>query len=178
MCIRDSIYLIKAFLTFSSHSWGGCMSFASSCIGINHPDWSTHRYIWNWLSIKLPLLWLILLGIQILNWIRNFKSISTTLKSPWTLVFAQATLIPLMAVLRQSNLYDADRHLLFIYPSLAIFATGGLQSIYGLSIYSRIRTISLSVITFLCLILLIDCISLNPYPVSYTHLTLPTILRV
>ena len=162
-------YLSEAFSTFARHEWGGCMSYAGTCIGVNHPDWLTLRYIWNWLSIKLPLLWFILMCIQLAYWIQNSSSIKTSLKSPWTLVVAQITVIPLMAVLRHSNLYDADRHLLFIYPALAIVANGGLQVLVDLSLYSRIRTISLAIASFLGLVLFLDTLSLNPYQSSYLN---------
>ncbi len=162
-------YLSEAFLTFAKHEWGGCMSYAGSCIGVNHPDWSTLRYIWDWLSIKLPLLWLILLCIQILYWIRNSKNIASSLSTPWTLVIAQATFIPLMAVLRQSNLYDADRHLLFIYPALAVVAAGGLQTLLDSSLYSLIKRTLFFIVTCSALILLVDSLSLNPYQSSYIN---------
>ena len=164
-------YLSEAFHTFANHEWGGCMSYAQNCIGVNHPDWSTLGYIFNWLTVKLPLLWLILIGLQIFVGLYQFKSLSTCFNSPWILVISQSALIPLMAVARNSNLYDADRHLLFIYPTLAIVAARGLQTLWDLGLSKRIRLISISFVLLTCLILFVDVLSLNPYQLAYLNET-------
>lgn len=163
-------YLNEAFLTFSNHEWGGCMWYNRTCVGVNHPDWSTLRYIWNWLSIKLPFLWLILLSFQLLSCIfsPNIK-IKSFVFSPWMLVISQITLIPVMAVLRQSNLYDADRHLLFIYPPLSLVAAAGFQSLIDLRISNTAKT-GLRLFLSLCfIVLVIDVLNLNPYQSSYLN---------
>ncbi|QNG28977.1 hypothetical protein [Synechococcus sp. LTW-R] len=164
-------YLSEAFHTFANHEWGGCMSYSGTCIGVNHPDWFTLLYIWNWLIIKVPLLWLILISLQAFVWLNHFKSLATVLNSPWPLVISQSALIPVMAVVRNSNLYDADRHLLFIYPSLAIVAARGLQTIWNLGLSERLRLASFSFISLLSLILFVDVLSLNPYQSAYLNET-------
>ena len=50
--------------------------------------------------------------------------------NPWWLLLSQAALVPGMAALRQSNLYDADRHTLFVYPALAVIAAFGFQHLW------------------------------------------------
>ena len=162
-------YLSEAFHTFANHEWGGCMSYAGTCIGVNNPNWSTFIYIWNWLTVKLPILWLVLISVQIITWMLNFDWLSTSLVSPWTFVISQSALIPVLAVVRQSNLYDADRHLLFIYPALAIVAAKGLQTLWDLRLSNRLRHISLTFISLSCLILFFDVLSLNPYQSAYLN---------
>ena len=147
------------------------MSYSGTCIGVNHPDWLTLLYIWNWLSVKVPLLWLILISLQTFVWLCHFKSLATVLNSPWPLVISQSAFIPAMAVVRNSNLYDADRHLLFIYPSLAIVAARGLQTLWDLGFSKRLRLISVSVISLLSLILFVDVLSINPYQSAYLNET-------
>ena len=113
------------------------MWYARTCVGVNHPDWLTLGYIFNWLTVKLPLLWQILIGLQIFVWLYHFKSIAAGLNSPWLLLISQSALIPAMAVVRNSNLYDADRHLLFIYPALAVVAARGLQTLLDLALSKK-----------------------------------------
>jgi len=162
-------YLTEAFATFANHEWGGCMWYAGSCIGVHHPDWSSSHYIWNWLSVKTPLLWSTLLIIPIVNFFHNPKSIRITLANPWCLVISQAILIPLMAVLRNSNLYDADRHLLFVYPPLAIVAAAALQALLDSPLSFRVRTILLWFVSLCSLVLFLDVLSLNPYQSAYLN---------
>ena len=161
-------YLVEAFDTFANHEWGGCMYWSSTCIGVNHPEWSTLRYMFNWLTIKLPLFWVFLVSVQLFCFAKNTKRICQTFHSPWVFVVAQCLLIPILAALRQSNLYDADRHLLFIYPSLAIIATTGLEKLLYLD-KSILKTMSIILALFLAFVLAIDTLSLNPYQTSYLN---------
>ena len=147
------------------------MSYARTCIGVNNPEWSTLLYIWNWLTIKAPLLWLILIALQAFFWLYHFKNLANGLRSPWLLVISQAALIPAMAVVRNSNLYDADRHLLFIYPSLAIVATRGLQTLFDLELSKRLRSIFIAFIALISFILFLDVLNLNPYQSAYLNET-------
>ena len=162
-------YLSEAIQTFSQHSWGGCMTWKSQCIGINHPEWSTITYIFKWLSVKLPFLWLTLLSIQIIWFLVKTKSTQLSLRTPWLLLFSQAMLIPLLAAVRQSNLYDADRHILFIYPALAVFCTFGLERVLNINPEFKAKKTLVWFIAFLAAILTFDSLSLNPYQSSYLN---------
>ena len=160
-------YIREAFNTFSNHGWGGCMTWLNECIGINHPDWSTSRYIWNWLSIKVPLLWIFLLVYQCLYTLS--KPSLLCLRTLWLPVFSQILLIPLLAIARQSNLYDADRHLMFIYPALAVVCALAIQNILSLSKKAKVNSLMKLLLLFLSTILLWDSLSLNPYQSSYIN---------
>ena len=162
-------YLGEAFTTFANHEWGGCMSYAHTCVGVNHPDWSTLVYIWNWLTVKIPFLWLFLIGILIFHSICSFRRLLGFPAGPWLFVISQSGLIPLMAILRQSNLYDADRHLLFIYPTLSILAAKGLQTLNDSGLFARFKSISLPFAALFFAILLADVLSLNPYQSAYLN---------
>ena len=167
--LNPFVYLSEAFDTFANHEWGGCMSYARTCIGVNHPDWLTLGYIWNWLTVKVPLLWLILISLQTFFWLCHFKALRNAGNSPWIFVFSQSALIPVMAVIRNSNLYDADRHLLFIYPTLAVVAARGLQTLLELGFSKRLRSILVSFVALSAVILFLDVLSLNPYQSAYLN---------
>ena len=162
-------YLSEAFQTFSQHSWGGCMTWKSECIGINHPEWSTMTYILNWLSVKIPLLWTTLLSVQLINFLFRLRSNHVSLRTPWLLLLSQVLLIPLLAVARQSNLYDADRHLLFIYPALAVVCTFGLEKVFDMRSDPKIKKLFLFFISFSGFILIVDSMILNPYQSAYLN---------
>ena len=163
-------YLSEAFNTFSKHEWGGCMWYANTCVGINHPDWNTQTYIWNWISIKLPLLWTVLLSLALIYCFRTIaaKGIGKTLNHQYLFIIMQISLVPLLSIVKQSNLYDADRHLLFIYPALAIICASGFSN-SPVFLGSGTKMLLYPVIALLSLLLLLDNLSLNPYQSSYLN---------
>lgn len=164
-------YLKEAFTTFSLHSWGGCMWWGGSCVGIHHSDWSTLRYLQNWWSIKIPLIILFLSLIELASFAhRVYQAPNTfTLRSSWIFLLAQTALIPVMAIIRQSNLYDADRHTLFIYPGLAVLATFGFQRISEIKFCRIWRQSCLLVTAVLAFSLLADTLLLHPYQSAYLN---------
>jgi len=165
------VYLRESFDTFSRHGWGGCMWWGGTCIGVNQPGWSTLRYLWNWWSIKWPLLLVFLLFIQLLWFFKRLllPSPSILWRSGWFLLLAQALLVPAMAVIRQSNLYDADRHTLFVYPALAAMAAFGFQRLCDSSAPSLLRSAMLILTTVLALVMVFDDLVLNPYQIAYLN---------
>lgn len=165
------VYLREAFDTFARHEWGGCMWWGGSCVGINQPGWLTFRYLWNWTSIKWPMLLTLLVGIQIIwfIWTLFFSRKLLNWRSPWLLLLAQATLLPVMAIIRQSNLYDADRHILFIYPAIAVVAAFGLQNLSQSKMPISIRRMFLTITAILSALLVLDNLALNPYQSAYLN---------
>ena len=162
-------YLSEAFDTFSNHEWGGCMYWSGTCIGVHHPEWSTGLYIAKWLSIKIPVLWFFLIATQFIYCLINPKRLLTFGHSPWLLVYAQCLVIPLMAIIKQSNLYDADRHLLFIYPPLALIATNSLERIIFDIKNNALRVLCLSTTFLFSATLFLDSLSINPYQTAYLN---------
>jgi len=74
-----------------------------------------------------------------------------------------------MAILRQSNLFDADRHLLFIYAPLCIVALQGLQHIQSSLLRPLPRVLFAASIALLMAVMIIDDISLHPYQLAYLN---------
>ena len=165
------IYLGEAFGTFARHEWGGCMWWGGSCVGINQQGWLTLHYLWKWWSIKWPMIISFLLFVE-LSWTcyRSFSRFSELKwrSSSW-LVLSQVFLIPGMAIIRQSNLYDADRHTLFIYPALAVFAALGFQRLWLMRWPRFLRNISIGLTLVLACILVLDDIMLTPYQSAYLN---------
>ena len=162
--VNPYVYLHEAFLTFSTHQWGGCMSFHGSCVGRYDPGWSTLFYISRWMSAKIPLLVIFLLCVTLLFLvIRTFRSKSFPLPVVYLPVLAQLLIIPVLSVFGNSNLYDTDRHLLFIYPPLVILSLECTRYLcHGL-----IRKSVYLVAIFLSIILLADNLLITPYGTAY-----------
>ena len=165
------VYLREAFDTFARHEWGGCMWWGGSCIGINQPGWQTLRYLWNWWSIKWPLLLVLLVVLQAAWCLNRLSRDPQSLKwgKLWWLLLSQAALVPGMAVLRQSNLYDADRHTLFVYPALAVIAAFGFQHLWQWQGPLLLRRSLLALAAVLAFVLVLDDLALNPYQSAYLN---------
>ena len=165
------VYLREAFDTFARHEWGGCMWWGGSCVGINQPGWLTLRYLWNWWSIKWPLLLVLLVALQTVWCLHRLRRHPQSLKweNPWWLLLSQAALVPGMAVLRQSNLYDADRHTLFVYPALAVVAAFGFQRLWQWQGPRLLRRALVALAAALAFVLVIDDLVLNPYQSAYLN---------
>ena len=162
--VNPYVYLREAFLTFSTHQWGGCMSFNGSCVGRYDPGWSTFEYMLRWLIVKIPLLVIFLLCVTILSvTIRAFRFKHLSLPVAYLPIFAQLLIIPVLSVIGNSNLYDTDRHLLFIYPPLAILSLECTRHLHRGLIKKSVYLVA----GLLSIILLIDNLMITPYGTAY-----------
>lgn len=167
-------FLAEAFATFAVHSWGGCMWFAGRCVGITDPAWSAGGYMLQWLAVKLPLLLLLLPFVQLLAWLGAGAWRDGRLTPPrqaGLLLLLQLLLIPALAILRNSNLYDADRHLLFVVPPLAVWAAMGWERLAewptAQPAWRAPRVWALALVTLLAVGQLVDDLRLHPYQLAY-----------
>jgi hypothetical protein len=93
------------------HPFRGCMTAFSQCIGSGSPLWSTFGYLQDWFSVRLPLPVLILVPPGLVFLLGFGKSQHK--------VLALCLIVPMgLIVLRNSNLYDGIRHVLFVVPLL------------------------------------------------------------
>jgi len=169
-------FLTEAFQTFAVHSWGGCMWFDGSCVGIRDPSWSAALYMLRWLPAKLPLLLILLPLVQLAVWLaRRLLHRTQERANPagtgTLLLGLQLLLIPSLAALRNSNLYDADRHLLFVVPPLAVLAAMGFERLQELPAakpaWRGPRLWALALVMLLAIGQLVDDLLLHPYQLAY-----------
>jgi len=160
------MYLKEAFSAFSSHSWSGCMYWGGSCVGVGSGEWSTLVYILKWLSVKMPLFLVFLLLVSIFVLVINKRDSIVSVLATWFPVLLQLLLLPALAVLRNSNLYDADRHLLFIYPPICLVTGSALGYLIA---NARKYLIALVLSLLLFLSMLLDDIMMNPYQSAYLN---------
>jgi hypothetical protein len=83
----------------------------------------------------------------------------------------QVLLIPSLAALRNSNLYDAERHLLFLIPPLVVLAVQGFERLLELPITQPVwrgpRPWALALVALLAIGQLLDDLLLHPYQLAY-----------
>ncbi|MBD2550358.1 hypothetical protein H6G65_12340 [Microcystis elabens FACHB-917] len=169
-------FLGEAFATFAVHSWGGCMWFDGQCVGVRDPAWSAAGYMVRWLGAKLPLLLILLPLMQLAVWVRWAARVPAAglPPAPGTasiLLALQLLLIPTLAALRNSNLYDADRHLLFVMPPLVVLAVQGFERLLelppGRPAWRGPRSWALALVALLAAGQLLDDLLLHPYQLAY-----------
>ena len=79
------------------------------------------------------------------------------------LLLLQSFLVPAMAILRKSVLYDGDRHLLFAYPPLLIISSVGISLCLCYRAYARL------VVILLGFMQVANFLLLNPYQYVYLN---------
>ena len=101
-----------------------------------------------------------------------------TARTAWLLVGVQAWTLPLLAVVRESNLYNGLRQLLFMVPAMALLATLAIAAAVGAAARWRERSLRVAPALLLGVVALgllaptLDQVRLHPY--GYTFATLPS----
>ena len=150
---------------FSRNARSHCGLLLDSCIGPEHQEWNASFYLISWLLIKIPLFFLIGLILSL----AYLSFLSPANLFLWIPVILQATLIPVLASIKNSSLYAQDRHLLFIYPALILVAFGGYNLLaQKIADYSRrfVAVIS-GLVVLLFGIFALDSLIMQPYQYLY-----------
>ncbi|MBD2550986.1 hypothetical protein H6G65_15610 [Microcystis elabens FACHB-917] len=184
-------FLNSAVKLFRSHDWpGGTWWHGEFLSRVQAPlQWSTGGYLLRWIPSTTPL-WILLLALcgslRLLraasrSWLWREKghlvtSVVSGSRRQLRLFFPfalQLLLLPSLAIVGNSNLYDGVRHILFIYPPLALLAAFGLDrflSVAGsLGPGAALRTIGLVGLALMATLTLVDELTLFPYAYVYVN---------
>ena len=177
-------FLNGAFKLFRSHDWpGGTWWNGEFLSRVQDPlHWSTAGYLLRWLLSTTPL-WILLLALVgaarlLRSWrrrgVRGGEAVALGRQRgtllPVLPFLLQLLLLPMLAVLGNANLYDGVRHLLFIYPPLALLAAFGLDGLsafvgsHGAGLAARFGLVAVAVMATLTLV---DVFTLFPYAYVY-----------
>ncbi|MFN9623614.1 MAG: hypothetical protein ACK587_12415 [Cyanobacteriota bacterium] len=177
-------FLNGAIQLFRSHDWpGGTWWNGEFLSRVQDPlHWSTGGYLLRWIPSATPL-WILLLALLgaaslVLAWFRGpFQRQRDRALAPpgLPLLFLpfllQLLLLPGLAVAGQGNLYDGVRHLLFLYPPLALLAAIGVDQLRALARGPgpvRLWRGALVALALLAALTLVDTLTLFPYGYVYT----------
>jgi hypothetical protein len=118
-----------------------------------------------WLTIPALFSFLFLIGV--IGIILQFSRFSILQKASVILLGWQIFFLPLLAIARNSTLYDGMRHFLFIIPAIAAVVTIALVWIYQ-SLLGKFLKIAASVLLIISLSsIALDSIQLHPYQYLY-----------
>ena len=166
----------SSFSLFSKFDQGGdCSWLLGQEFCLLENSFLVAPYIFSWIFAHLPLHLVFGLIILFVFSVRQVTSNNLRIDLHWIhanshylYLLAQALLIPALAVARGSNLYDSDRHLLFVYPPIIVMSSLALmRSISGLS-FRRAKLANTALSLYIA-ILSINLLLLSPYQYVYTN---------
>lgn len=146
-------YAIAAIQLMSKHAWSGCSLTWGHCIGVQTSEWNACVYFFQWFISQTPILLMPLFLVGVISALRDRKQ--------WLVlvpVFLQLLLLLILLMIKNSVLYDAGRHTLFLWPMFIIFVCLGIASLA--------RQIQ-AVIPVYALLMMLDIYALHPYSYVY-----------
>ena len=179
-------FLNGAVKLFRSHDWpGGTWWNGEFLSRVQDPlHWSTAGYLLRWIPSVTPL-WILVLalvgaGSLLTGWPRSAQLyqqvLPFALRRQRLLLFLpfllQMLLLPGLAVVGNANLYDGVRHVLFLYPPLALLAAFGLDRLCAFAgSHGAVRALrpGLLALALLALLTLVDSLTLFPYAYVYVN---------
>lgn len=162
--------ILEAFRLFANHSNFVKTAVNGQVVSAADHDWSTFAYINQWISIITPtyILVLAVTAYILMIYLLFLKpaSLSARRLHPF---LAQSWLMPLLAILNNSNVYDGIRHFTFALVSNLII----VAAVYGAYLNQKgsdLLKALFSISIVLGLILpLGDTLSLSPYQYTYKN---------
>lgn len=148
----------------SQHEWGGSVLFKGEIIKGSEVPWD---YLPTWFLITTPSLFLLYFLLGLIGLSRNYHQFSDRQKAYSILVILQILLLPMIAIIKSSTLYDGLRHFLFVIPGMAIVTTVGLIWSYQQISQPRFKRWLVGVTLLGVLIILFDMVTLHPYEYVY-----------
>jgi hypothetical protein len=148
----------------SQHGWLGHVLFDGKFIPGDEIPW---YYIPQWISITVPVIFQIFFIIG-LDWIlRNYPKFSGKQKVGSVLILLQIFFLPSVAIVKQSTIYDAIRHFIFVLPAMAAISALGIVWIYKKLHGRYIKTFAIASIVVALMPITLDMAALHPYEYVY-----------
>lgn len=178
-------HLIDSFYLFTDYAWQNCMNVDGICSGKfnvlgtgiypeTNSSWSTLKYIFQWFSLKLSILNILCLILSLILFVNSFlyiiKTHNASTKQITRFLYGfQLTLIPLAAIIFNSNLYDGIRHILFIFPAICYLGSDFADLLLSRLNNNLIKSVILIIFTLILFVNFIDFAALTPYQYTYIN---------
>jgi hypothetical protein len=177
---KPAQFFFEAYSLHTNHYWGGCTWLSGFCDGkaVDPMHWDTMAYVIRWFFVQTPAAILLLLSLSLsfsalVRRVRRARKhrMQMSLKgfsgeSVYVVVILQAFLLPALALINNSALYGALRHLSFALPPLAILGVVGAETFLRGVRNSRLFV---SCLMTLSVILVIDSFLINPFQDIYIN---------
>jgi hypothetical protein len=128
---KDTLFhFMAAFAEMSKYHWGGSVLYQGKFIKATELPW---HYLPVWIGISTPVAYLLLFPVGLFFIVKQIctgRGNFITQKKRPLLVLIIFFLPLLMVIILKSPVYDAWRHVFFIYPAFIMIVLYGLQYIY------------------------------------------------
>jgi hypothetical protein len=162
---KDTLFhFMAAFSEMSKYHWGGTVLYRGEFLKATALPW---HYLLVWICISTPVPYLLLFPVGLFFIIRQIVTEpgNFLIQKQQQLLLLVIFFIPLiMVIVLKSPVYDAWRHVFFIYPAFIMIVLYGLQYIYMHVKLKMIVVLALSLVIGFNLALLIH---LHPYQNVY-----------
>ncbi len=157
-------WFVETLQYLSKHQWPNTVLFKGQQILASSLPWD---YLPRWLVITIPLIFQITFLIGLLLIVYKYKALTSIQRACVILVSLQIFVLPGIAILKQSTMYDGMRQFLFMLPGIAVFSATALAWIYQM-ISRKSWQIFASMLTIVLLSpIVLDMIAFHPYEYIY-----------
>jgi hypothetical protein len=157
-------WLVLAISSLSQYPWAGKVLFEGQYLSAQALPW---YYIPQWLKITLPLITQFFFVLGLLLIFLKYLKFSTLQKACVILLLLQIFLLPVVAIVKGSTIYDGIRHFLFILPGIAAVAASGLIWLYQKIVDKQVRLFLVAIGCVFAMQVVFDMIALHPYEYVY-----------
>lgn len=158
-------WFIEAITLMSKYNiWDNTVLFDGQNIPGRSLPW---YYLPRLFSLTTPVLLQIAAIVGVIWILTKMTKLTPTQRACAIITLMQAFLLPTVAILRQSTLYDGIRHFLFVIPALAVIATTAIIWTYHKIKQKSIKIFLTTLLILNFSIIVYDMISLHPYEYTY-----------
>lgn len=162
---KDTLFhFMAAFSEMSKYHWGGMVLYRGEFLKATALPW---HYLLVWICISTPVSYLVLFPVGLFFMIKQIFTGSGNflIQRQRELLILAVFFMPLiMVIVLKSPVYDAWRHVFFIYPAFLMIVLYGLQYVYIHVKWKAIVALAVSLVIIFNLLLLIR---LHPYQNVY-----------
>ncbi len=159
--IRHLLKMIGMMSNFTD--WRLTVLFQGQFLPAGQLPW---YYLPQWLIMSVPVIFQVffLIGLAVL--LLSYSRFSLLQKAAAILLILEIFLLPGVAVIRHSTLYDGMRHFLFVLPGMAVLAAVGMIT-FCEKLNPAVKKVSVSLLFISFLPIVFDMVQLHPYEYVY-----------
>lgn len=162
-------WFYEAVFSLSKYSvWDNTALFNGQQIPGRSLPW---YYLPSYLLMTIPVLFQISFIVGLIWLILKYNKLNPTQKACAILVILQIFTLPLIAIIKQSTMYDEIRHFLFIIPGIAVLATTALIWFYQSIANKYIKLFLATLLTLYLISIGLDMAAFHPYEYTYFNRT-------
>ncbi|MGK7874609.1 MAG: hypothetical protein AB4426_15275 [Xenococcaceae cyanobacterium] len=157
-------WIFEIIGALSKYGWSGTVLFGSKFMSAQALPW---YYLPTWIIITTPLIFQICFIAGLVVILAKYRKFSVIQRACVILMLFQVFFLPVMAIAKNSTMYDGLRHFLFILPVLAIISTTFLIWLYKVIVRRSLKIFLVAVVVTTFLQILLDMTTLHPYEYIY-----------